>query len=164
VADKPTAESLLADVPTPSADQLLGDLGKPSASDILDGRKLPDQKPHGSWWSEFGKHSGGVTGIVTAPFTSSIPIELAKGAAKDPLTYALTGPIGLVYKKVEQFLQSDPGKPLGERVSESFSDVARYARDNPGAFLGDVAHGLAADPESAPPRQAPPRRPARASA
>jgi hypothetical protein len=99
------------------------------------------------FWSDFGKGTQGVVGLLKAPFVDSIPANLVKAAAKDPWTYYTTGVPGLVYKKVEDFLHQDERKPLSQRMKDSFRELVQTAKTRPGLALGSVVHGVAADPE-----------------
>lgn len=114
-------------------------------------------KPKEGFWKEFGgEHgTGGVWGIVTAPFTSSIPAELVKARGreisedpssllKDPFGL---GVYGMAYKKIKDFMDSGGDKSLSQRMRESFSGMVQFAREHKGAFAGSLVKGLFADPE-----------------
>jgi hypothetical protein len=107
------------------------------------------------FWADFGQGTGGFKGLISAPFTSSIPAELVKGVAKDNPEAATSlnpfGPLsvtaGLVYKKIEDFLHSPDHRPLTERLQETFHELKETAKDRPGLLVGSLVHAAAADPE-----------------
>jgi hypothetical protein len=140
----PSADEFLAAAPPPSADAFLAQGAKPRADDFLNGKK---SQPGGGFWADFGQGTGGAVGLLTAPFTSSIPAEVVKAAYHDPETYALAGVPGLIYKKVEAFLAEPGHKPLPDRIRDSFHELIHTAKERPGAAVGSLVHGIAADPE-----------------
>jgi hypothetical protein len=111
----------------------------------VDGRPADGQKK--GFWAEFGESTGGVTGLLTAPFRESIPIELVKGAIHDPETYAVAGVPGLIWKKFRAFLDSDDRKPLTQRMQETWHGLVSTAKAHPGLAVGSLGKGFAADPE-----------------
>jgi hypothetical protein len=152
VADDLSIASVTPAADDPSAPLSIASVEPPLTVESVNGKPTGERK---GFWAEFGQASGGVTGLVTAPFTSSIPVELGKGISKDPTLLRMSGtPLGaaaasagLIYKKVEDFLHSDDQKPLTERVQESFKGLIETAKEHPGAAAGELAHGLFADPE-----------------
>lgn len=144
----PSADEFLAPVAAqPSADEFLskGPQPKPNADDFLNGKKTEKE----GFWAEFGEHTGGVSGLLEAPLTSSIPAELVKAQRARPIDEQILDPFGfgMVAKKIEDFMSSDDKRPLGERVAESFHGLAETAREHPGAAAGELVHGMFADPE-----------------
>jgi hypothetical protein len=117
--------------------------------------KTINGQPAGSstgFWADFGKGTGGVTGVLTAPFTESIPAELGKEHARAPW-YMRTSETFPAYVATdllvrwEQFMHQPDEKPFRERMHESFGALINQAKTHPGAATGSLIKGLAADPE-----------------
>jgi hypothetical protein len=167
VADDPDQPIAIGGKPT-DPDTPLSIGGKPADPDepvAVNGRTVGE--PQG-FWADFGQATGGVTGLLEAPFTSSIPAEVVKGIARDPEGFAegalspqgigstvAMGPIGAVaqgiagqlYKKIEDFLAQPNDKSLTQRMQESFGEVAKQATEHPGSLVGGLAKGIVSDPE-----------------
>lgn len=106
------------------------------------------------FWSDFYTHTGGVTGLLKAPFTDSLPAELVKTYVHHPDDIRKYG-VGAIpavpaiewFWKVRHFLQQPDHKSLPERMRDSFTDLAKEAHAHPGGVAGDLVKGVVADPE-----------------
>lgn len=115
--------------------------------------KTVNGQPAGSktgFWADFGQGTGGIMGLLKAPFTDSIPAEMVKTELQAPwYERAVPGlAVGdLLHSKFEEFLKSPDNKPLGQRLHESYGAMMAQVKTHPGAATGSLIKGLIADPE-----------------
>lgn len=112
--------------------------------------------PRKGFWSDFGQGTGGVVGLVTAPFTESIPAEAVKFVARNPREFAeetlreggpIAGFAGMLSKRVVAFMESPDSKDLPAKARQAFKETVALAKERPGLVAGSLVKGLAADPE-----------------
>lgn len=123
------------------------------------------QPVRSSFWKDFAEGTGGLTGLLAAPFTESIPAKAVQLAAEHPGEFA-EGAIenlpatagnpmmavgasigGMVMRRVEQFLASDQATDLPGQARQAFSDTVKLAKQRPGLMIGSILKGAIADPE-----------------
>lgn len=134
-----------------------------SASEFLERAAAGDPPPEKGFWADFGhdfgQATGGVTGLLKAPFTESIPAETLKFAARnkeevirESFNPALgfnpvVGTAVTAIKHLTAFLEQPAEKPLGDRMRESVRTLANTAKDHPGLVVGSLLKGMVSDPE-----------------
>lgn len=104
------------------------------------------------FWADFGEGTGGVLGLLKAPFTESIPANLIKAGAREHeahpyLSYVVTPSVLAATDKLREFMNSKDDKPIGQRLKESFGAMVDTAKAHPGQLTGSLLKGLVADPE-----------------
>jgi hypothetical protein len=110
-----------------------------------------------SFWEGFGTGSGGFVGLLKAPFTESIPAEVAKVRARqfkqDPWLAAMPTDVGVaievVRKVTEAFHNPVDQRSFPQRMKDSYHDIVSLTKtsEGRGILAGSMTKSLAADPE-----------------
>lgn len=147
----PAAQPPAAAAPPPSAKDFL--LSGSHTAAFLEGRAPARQ----GFWADFGQATGGIKGLLEAPFTQSMPAEAAKWAWRNRGEILASPPMGGIpvldgiaqtaAHELDAFLEKPATQPLGTRVREAFAQTASLARQHPGSVAGSLLKGLVADPE-----------------
>lgn len=128
----------------------------PDAPVAIDGVSADGQKK--GFWAEFGGATGGVKGLLKAPFTDSIPAEMIKApfsSDENKQAFARGLPAGglmggyamMIKQKIDNFLATPESQDIPKLAKQAYRDTVTAVHEHPGAAAGSVVKGIVADPE-----------------